>query len=853
MHKFGGKSNEFQINRLHLNCFMNFLQTFLILTLLPLTSVAQIYYMETNDIEVTKENEKIEDPFTGGFNNAQFSGIDLNQDGIMDLVITDRFFNAVIPYINAGIADSIHYTYAPEYIDKFPPMNQVLVTRDYNDDGKMDLFVCGNSIDLYENISTINGGLSFQLVDKLQTKYNPSSSFIGVLNPNAINYPAIEDIDGDKDIDIISRSTSRTLDYHRNLSIDNNNNFNTLYERRSPCWGYISFTFDSNFTLDSILLNDCNRLTRGERLKHSEGVSTTAIDLDQNGSMDLITSDIGTYQMKVLLNADSLPGAKTNSEIFQVLDSFPNYDTPISMLYSTAYFLDVNNDGLEDLIASSSHANNSALGPYAKEEVWLYENVSATGGYRFQLKTKSFLKNNTLDFGRNAKPVFIDHNKDGLKDLLIGNGGYLSENDSNIFIESLALLENTGTAVAPRFDVVSTDYLSIANLDFGIVKALFANASPAVGDVDGDGDEDFLLCQRNGEIFYFEDTAATGSEAAFKFHPEPFQGIKDIANIQAIQLYDIDRDGLLDLVTNFSTKISFFPNFGSATNSIFNIQLDSVIWQNGNTFKYFISEDINYSKIKVGDSLAIDNASNQNNNLAIALVVSSIDSINSSIECINTLPSGVVDASFNEVNSNATMNFYRRDWKINRNGGIGRFENVFLFEDQGETQFYAGGENNTTYRVNSFIESLAPIYSNANTEKVFMSNFGYNMFLNGTDLNGDGIMDLAVGISTGGIKILYGSRVNSIDELSNSENETPSIFKIYPNPSKGEVNIEFLKENSTEKYIIEIQNVSGQLILRREFSVVKRQLKIGDLPQGIYFITILSGSNKQTEKLIVQP
>ncbi|MDB4061105.1 T9SS type A sorting domain-containing protein [Vicingaceae bacterium] len=834
---------------------MKYLSIIFISFLLPLTTAAQIYYSEAYNIEVTEENDSINDPFTGGFNNAQFSEIDLNQDGIMDLLVTDRFRNTVKPYLNEGILDSVQYTYAPVYAVKFPEMDEVLITRDYNDDGKMDLFVSGNSISLYENTSTRNGGLSFRLVDKLQTKNNATT--LNVLNPNSINYPAIVDLEDDKDIDVIYRSGNRTLDYHRNFSIDQNNNFTPIYERRSPCWGYISFVFTSNFTLDSVLFNDCRFSPRGERtkgLKHSEGMSTTAIDIDQNGSMDLITSDIEAYTMKVMLNSDSLPGAaKVNSEIFKIIDSFPNYNTPVNLLMGTAYFIDVNNDGKKDLIASSSHANTANIGPFSKEEIWLYENTSSTGGYRFELSTKSFLQDKSLDFGRNAKPAFIDYNNDGLKDLLLGNGGILDDSDSNTFIESLALLRNIGTRNIPKFELISADYLALSALNFGITRREFANAAPAVGDIDGDGDEDFLLCQKNGNLYFFEDTSATGNEAEFKFHPTRFQGIKDISTITSAQLFDVDKDGLLDLITTFPSQITYFQNFGNAQNPIFNIQLDSIVWQNGDTIRYHIKETFQYSKINIGDSLAVDNTTNAGNNSSIALVAVKIDSAKGFIDCINTIPFGVRSNQYDEINTTATLNFFRRTWKIRRDNQLGRFENVFLFEDRGVNQFYAGGINNTTYRINSFIDSLQPIYDAPNTERIKMANYGNNMFINGTDLNGDSIMDLIVGLSTGGLKVLYGSRVNSISELSVFEEKQESAIRIYPNPTEGVITIELQEEIFGETNTIEIRSVSGQLALVDKLSGLKKQLDISRLSKGVYFIIVRNTVKTETMKLILRP
>ncbi|MFT6946282.1 MAG: hypothetical protein ACJARP_000693 [Vicingaceae bacterium] len=824
-----------------------------------LTSNAQIYFSEALNIEVTEGAEQIEHPFTGGFNNAQFSEIDLNQDGVMDLIVTDRFLNTVKPYVNDGIADSVSYTYAPEYSAKFPDMDRVLITRDYNDDGKMDLFVTGNSIFLYENTSTPSGGLSFQLVDKMRTKNNSTTTNQSILNPNAVNYPAIVDLEGDKDVDIIYRSSVRTLDYHRNLSIDQNNNFDPIYERRNTCWGFIRFIFSKQTSvLDSILFQDCRFDTRGERLKrpdlvkrnkHAEGLSTTALDIDKNGSMDLVTSDIASYQMRVLLNADSgASQTKVSSEIFKIIDSFPNYDVPVHLLYATAYFIDVNNDGLKDFIAASSHSNTEFTGPHAKEEIWLYENISTNNGYRFQLKTKTFLRNKTLDFGRKSKPTFIDYNKDGLKDLLVGSGGYLDFADSTLFTDALALLENIGTKNTPKYRLVNRDYLEISTLNFGFTPTYFANSSPVVGDLDGDGDEDFLLVQRNQKVYWFEDTASAGNIASFKFHSTPYQGIKET---ESADLFDINNDGLVDLITSRDNFIQYFPNFGTAQSPLFNLQLDSIVWQNGDTLRYHVEGNPNYSFFKIGDSLAVDNTLNQDNNSRVALIVTNIDTLNSFIDCFNTSARGAGSNQYNELNTTATLNFFNRSWELKRNDT--RVENIFLFKDKGINQFYAGGANNTTFRVNNVSDSLQPILeTNLQTEEIFMSHFGESMFIDGADINGDSIVDLVVGLSTGGLKIVYGSNVNSVNEISN-KSKVSITFKIFPNPTKGILNIELSEFSGNLLTTIEIRDLSGKLVLTGQLKTRRQQLNIASLSKGVYFISIRNRNEMQTRKLILQP
>jgi hypothetical protein len=824
-----------------------------------LTSNAQIYFSEATNIEVTEGAKQVEHPFTGGFNNAQFSEIDLNQDGVMDLIVTDRFLNTVKPYVNDGIADSVSYTYAPEYSAKFPDMDRVLITRDYNDDGKMDLFVTGNSIFLYENTSTPPGGLSFQLVDKMRTKYNSTTTNQSILNPNAVNYPAIVDLEGDKDVDVIYRSSNRTLDYHRNLSIDQNNNFDPIYERRNSCWGFIRFIFSKQtFILDSVLFQDCRFDTRGERLKrpdlvkrnkHTEALSTTALDIDKNGSMDLVTSDIASYQMRILLNADSGSSqTKVNSEIFKIIDSFPNYDVPVHLLYATAYFIDVNNDGLKDFIAASSHSNTEFTGPHAKEEIWLYENTSTNNGYRFQLKTKTFLRNKTLDFGRKSKPTFIDYNKDGLKDLLVGSGGYLDFADSTLFTDALALLENIGTKNTPKYKLVNRDYLEISTLNFGFTPTYFSNSSPVVGDLDGDGDEDFLLVQRNQKVYWFEDTASAGNIASFKFHSNPYQGIKET---ESADLFDINNDGLLDLITSRDNFVQYFPNFGTAQSPLFNLQLDSIVWQNGDTLRYHIEGNPNYSFFKIGDSLAVDNTLNQDNNSRVALIATNIDTLNDFIDCVNPSARGAGSNQYNELNTTATLNFFNRSWKLKRNDT--RVENIFLFKDKGINQFYAGGANNTTFRVNNVSDSLQPILeTNLQTEEIFMSHFGENMFIDGADINGDSIVDLVVGLNTGGLKIVYGSNVNSVNEISN-KSKVSITFKIFPNPTKDVLNIELSEFSGNLLSTIEIRDLSGKIVLTGQLKTRRQQLNVASLSRGIYFISIRNRNKMQTKKLILQP
>ena len=84
--------------------------------------------------------------WAGGMNDVSFSEIDLNQDGVKDLFVFEKdngFYGTrfrISTYINNNVSGIVSYTYAPQYISKFPKMKEFAILRDYNCDGKEDIF-----------------------------------------------------------------------------------------------------------------------------------------------------------------------------------------------------------------------------------------------------------------------------------------------------------------------------------------------------------------------------------------------------------------------------------------------------------------------------------------------------------------------------------------------------------------------------------------------------------------------------------------------------------------------------------------------------------------------------------------
>jgi hypothetical protein len=152
---------------------------------------------------------------------------------------------------------------------------------------------------------------------------------------------------------------------------------------------------------------------------------------------------------------------------------------------------------------------------------------------------------NTFDVGLQSSPTLADLDGDGDLDLLAG-----------AFDGQFFYYRNTGTAAAPAF----TAQVGVANPLNGVDVG--ANASPTLGDVDGDGDFDLVVGAQSGLFFYFENTGTTVAPTfvARTGGDNPLNGT-DIGGLSAPRLVDLDGDGDLDLaVGEYDGVVNYFSN-----------------------------------------------------------------------------------------------------------------------------------------------------------------------------------------------------------------------------------------------------------------------------------------------------
>jgi len=118
------------------------------------TFYSQIEFLPNTTFKVVEYTDTLANPWAGGLSAAQFSTCDLDLDGKQDLVIFDRADHKVSTYLNKGVSGTVKYEYAPVYEKFIPRSTGWMLFRDYNCDGKKDIFIgYPGGIRVYKNIS----------------------------------------------------------------------------------------------------------------------------------------------------------------------------------------------------------------------------------------------------------------------------------------------------------------------------------------------------------------------------------------------------------------------------------------------------------------------------------------------------------------------------------------------------------------------------------------------------------------------------------------------------------------------------------------------------------------------------
>lgn len=518
----------------------------IILLFIPIVSFSQFEFIDSIPVQ-TKEGVVLDNAWTGGLNSSQFNTMDLNNDGFEDLVIIERnTYTGIKCYLNDGISDSISYTYAPQYEKYFPEFGNWGRLVDYDCDGKKDLFTHRSAgIRVYKNTSTDNE-LSFTMTKDMIYSGNKVN-----LYASSGLIPVFYDIDSDGDIDVFTFGVgSNSIEWHKNLSMENYGICDSLeYARETECWGHI---LDNEISNEVILHEDCGN--RGQKaILHANNLLYME-DFDRDNDLDVVIGNHYINEVIYLENIgsndipifDSYEGGFPQSSISISVPNFP-YVTILDLdndnvkeliaspntsfgsdnisgiwLYEhsnttpgeytfvkkgflqdqtidfgeglNVHFVDMNQDGLEDILAGNFYMyEDSNKNTY----VSLLMNIGTPTSPRYEITDSNFVLfegsgnyNSTVATG--------DLDNDGILEIVIGT-----------YIGTVNLYKNLGTVMNPQYELRTKNY---GGMDIG------SYANPQLVDINEDGLLDLLIGNESGQLYYYEnegtiDSAIFTSEA----------------------------------------------------------------------------------------------------------------------------------------------------------------------------------------------------------------------------------------------------------------------------------------------------------------------------------------------------
>ena len=321
--------------------------------------------------------------------------------------------------------------------------------------------------------------------------------------------PALADLDGDGDLDVLSGTGAGAFVYFENTAGAGN----------TPAF-------------DPAQTNPFGLTSIGNRSAPS------VADLDGDGDLDVLSGTAyGTF-----VYFENTAGAGDPPAFTRDASTAPFGLTDVGFR-SVPSVADFDGDGDPDVLTGRSDG-----------DFVYFENTAGAGNtpaFTPNLSATPFGLTSVGTYGSRSTPNVADLDGDGDLDVIAGN-----------ITGDLVVFDNTaGVGATPAFGATQTNPFGLTN-----VGGSYAYAAPSVADLDGDGDLDVLVGRADGTFAYFEVGSGDAAVAKFKAPVVDAFGLTDIGTYSSPKLTDLDGDGDLDVLAgnNGSNSFSYFENTGTA-------------------------------------------------------------------------------------------------------------------------------------------------------------------------------------------------------------------------------------------------------------------------------------------------
>ncbi|WP_369177606.1 beta strand repeat-containing protein [Candidatus Thiodubiliella endoseptemdiera] len=269
-----------------------------------------------------------------------------------------------------------------------------------------------------------------------------------------------------------------------------------------------------------------------------DNIAATDFDID-NPASDITLNNITDVAGNApVFTADRVVLSKIEYIEKTGLGNNPFEGIDVKGFVSAPTLADIDGDGDLDLVVGKS----DGILKY-------YQNTGTTSNPAYEEKTGDDNPFNSINVGNYSGPTLADIDGDGDLDLVVG------ESDG-----TLKYYQNTGTTSNPAYEVKTGDDNPFNSIDVGDFS------KPTLADIDGDGDLDLVVGEKNGTLKYYQNTGTNPAYEAKTGGINPFNSI-DVGDFATPTLADIDGDGDLDLVVGEENgTLKYYQNTGSTSN-----------------------------------------------------------------------------------------------------------------------------------------------------------------------------------------------------------------------------------------------------------------------------------------------